>query len=347
MELPCALESVLGALLQNHLINSWKVTSEGVNPCVVLRLKPLDDTQERVTTQAYRRKPQSQIERDRRRAAEHKQRLEHEQLPKSNASLLDPIGHDINAQSVGFGSIDASACSRQMNTDSANVDPYDSAIASGCVQPDTNTPHPARGVSLEQARAPSTVPAAPRTARGDEAEMDLSRGGEGGSDGDEDSEESEGSEGGDSASSTEGLFTNTDHDIATRLGTYRTLVKQKLDDTAVLHRSDLPTATQSVVRKLKDETRNERFTKITLDRRGPGVPRVLCRTDDLIFTCDTGTGEIDFFVYWDFDDSAHVSDLKRCVINWPGIDRGGTYSSWIRKLDDTLTMCAPLIREMV
>ena len=123
------------------------------------------------------------------------------------------------------------------------------------------------------------------------------------------------------------------------------LVKQKLDNSASLQGSGL--VTLSVVRNLKHETRNKRFSKITLDRRGPGVPRVLCRTEDLIFTCDTGTGEIDFFVKWDYDHSAEVLDLQRCLDKWPDIDRGGTYSKWIEKLDDTLKICAPLIRENV
>ena len=73
MELPSALERVLGALLNDHCVTSWKVTSEGQTPTVVLRLKPVSEHQDYVSTHVYRRKPLSQVMRDRRRAAEHKQ----------------------------------------------------------------------------------------------------------------------------------------------------------------------------------------------------------------------------------------------------------------------------------
>ena len=200
MEFPCALESVLEALLQNHHIHSWKVTSEGINPCVVLRLKPCNDTKERVITQAYRRKPQSQIERDRRRAAEHKNRLERDNVSNSHTGL-DSFGHDVNPKCVGSSGIDIS--SRHKKTDL-----HDCANGSSCVQPH-NKLDPAREVSLGQARAPSPVPAAPRAAPGDDAKMVTSLGGGRGG-GSEGSDESEGSEGSDTAcSDTEDLFTNS------------------------------------------------------------------------------------------------------------------------------------------
>ena len=72
-----ALEGILETLLSNHVVASWKVTSEGHNyPTVVLRFKPVSENQDGVPTQLYRRKSQSQLLRDRQRLAVHKQRLE-------------------------------------------------------------------------------------------------------------------------------------------------------------------------------------------------------------------------------------------------------------------------------
>ena len=57
MELPSALERVLGALLNDHCVTSWKVTSEGQTPTVVLRLKPVSEHQDYVTTHVYYETP--------------------------------------------------------------------------------------------------------------------------------------------------------------------------------------------------------------------------------------------------------------------------------------------------
>ena len=77
-DLPKALETTLGALLCNHSVTSWKITAEGLNPTVVLRLKPFEHDYQHgscVQTGVYRRKPSSQLTRDRQRLAEYKQRL--------------------------------------------------------------------------------------------------------------------------------------------------------------------------------------------------------------------------------------------------------------------------------
>ena len=73
MDLPKALDTVLKALLSDHSISSWKVAAEGQNPTMVLRLSPRREPYVcqdgvRVDTSAvYRRKPPSQINRDKRR----------------------------------------------------------------------------------------------------------------------------------------------------------------------------------------------------------------------------------------------------------------------------------------
>ena len=335
MELPCALESVLGVLLQNHFVNSWKISSEGVNPTVVLRLRPFDNNQDRVTTQAYRRKSKGQVDRDRKRAADYKHRLEQEHSANSDKNFLDPIESEIDDRCVNLGSIDT--CIKDVKSESSNGDIRDSATDSSCVQHSTNKPNVTHASSLGQARPPSPPTATPRAAREDDTEMDTASGGQGGgSGGEEESEGSEGSEGSDTADDTRDLFTNNEHELAC-------LVRQRLKTSKVLQGSGR--AKKSVVEYLKYDFRNDTFWKIALDRRGPGVPRLLCNSDDLLFTCDTGTGEIDFFIKW--DQTEEVLDLKRCVDDWPSIDRGGTYSKWIEVANDALTKCVTLIREMV
>ena len=73
MDIPKALDTVLKALLSDHSISSWKVAAEGQNPTIVLRLCPRREPNVyqdgvRIDTSAvYRRKPPSQINRDKRR----------------------------------------------------------------------------------------------------------------------------------------------------------------------------------------------------------------------------------------------------------------------------------------
>ena len=91
MDLPKALETTLGALLCNHSVTSWKITAEGLNPTVVLRLKPLEHDYQHgscVQTGVYRRKPSSQLTRDRQRLAEYKQKLVVRKAPDPGSSYV-------------------------------------------------------------------------------------------------------------------------------------------------------------------------------------------------------------------------------------------------------------------
>ena len=67
--LPVSLEAVLGSLLQQNSISSWKVTGTGAeNTVVVLRLTSQTHADiEPPTTLRYRKKPPSQLKRDRER----------------------------------------------------------------------------------------------------------------------------------------------------------------------------------------------------------------------------------------------------------------------------------------
>ena len=78
-----ALETALKALLSIHAVCSWKITGDGPNPCVILRLRA--ENQQNACTSGvhadsvtYRRKPPRQILRDRRRVEDFRQRRENE-----------------------------------------------------------------------------------------------------------------------------------------------------------------------------------------------------------------------------------------------------------------------------
>ncbi|KAL8597780.1 hypothetical protein ACOMHN_004895 [Nucella lapillus] len=74
--LPTTLEVTLGALLQENHLTSWKIAGEVDNTTVVLRLKTrlsnvnMASQPTPTTPQVFRRKPISQINRDKRRAEE-------------------------------------------------------------------------------------------------------------------------------------------------------------------------------------------------------------------------------------------------------------------------------------
>ena len=81
MELPIALDSALKALLSCHSVSSWKIAAEGQNPTVIVRLRPVTQQSvcqrqsgEHADTVSFKRKTPCQINRDRRRAEQYRQR---------------------------------------------------------------------------------------------------------------------------------------------------------------------------------------------------------------------------------------------------------------------------------
>ena len=80
-----ALETALRALLSNHAVCSWKITGDGPNPCVILRLRA-ENQQNTCTSEVhtstdsvtFRRKTPSQVLRDKRRIEDFRQRRENE-----------------------------------------------------------------------------------------------------------------------------------------------------------------------------------------------------------------------------------------------------------------------------
>ena len=129
-----ALETALKALLSNHAVCSWKITGDGPNPCVILRLQ----AENRQNTWAsgvhtdsvtFRRKSHSQILRDRRRIEDFKQRKENENttVPEPRNAIQTDIEHEPNKK------IMESALSENLNTKT------DSSVTVVHTGPDTTT----------------------------------------------------------------------------------------------------------------------------------------------------------------------------------------------------------------
>ena len=53
---------------------------------------------------------------------------------------------------------------------------------------------------------------------------------------------------------------------------------------------------ESSLERLRRKDRNIEVDIVVVDRRGRGVPTLLCRSDNVVVSCHTGTGEMDFVV---------------------------------------------------
>ena len=101
VELPTALDSALVALLNEKLFRSWKVTEENQNAVVIIRLTAVHTLGTAIESQrniaaitqcSYRRRPPSQLKRDKKRAEEFQQ--------KKLSSLQEIQASDANADTI-------------------------------------------------------------------------------------------------------------------------------------------------------------------------------------------------------------------------------------------------------
>ena len=256
MDFPLALESALKALLGCHSIYSWKITAEGENPTVILRLR--QDTEQRacqsgvhVNTAAYKRKPPSQIHRDRRRAEEYHRQRRDQIETVTESKVVCPsenvIEHELSAESI--------------EKESSN-----------------NENKKGDSVSVHTSRDNTAIDTEP-AARGGEAETTATRdtGGGRASDTDTDTESEMESE---TECYTETKVSENDGDQLTTDAANQ-LIK---DAKRVRFNQDF----------FKQEDRNVSFDRVVLDRRGWEAPRLLCSTQDLIVTCNIDTGKTNF-----------------------------------------------------
>ena len=103
-----ALDTALKALLSCHSIYSWKIAAEGENPTVILRLRPetqLSSSRSgvRADTVAFRRKTPCQLNRDRRRAEEFRQKkvnVENIYDAESTNKTENTEKHELNTETI-------------------------------------------------------------------------------------------------------------------------------------------------------------------------------------------------------------------------------------------------------
>ena len=101
-------------------------------------------------------------------------------------------------------------------------------------------------------------------------------------------------------------------------------------------------------RFIKDTDRNNCFNKVVIDRRGQCVPQIVCCSDDIILTMNTGTGEKDFFLRERRSTGESEGDaLNRICSPWPDIDRNGTYKDDIDELNNDLEWIMDIARSIL
>ena len=257
MELPIALETALKALLSFHSVSSWKITAEGPNPTVILRLRPENQPSAcesvRVDSCSFRRKTPSQLYRDRRRAEEFRQRRDFNDnttvVESSVASQSEnAIEHNLNTEIV-----EETPSGNQNKKGDSSVGVHSSSAT------DTTETTDSRAACSEADK---------ETRIGREADTEtLTR--DAGSD-----METDNNNGTDT--------TDTEHeDEQSTIETARNLVENAKD---IHYMPD----------NLRKEDRNITFRKVVFDWRCRETPKLLCISSDVIATCKIKTGEINF-----------------------------------------------------
>merc|ERR1712240_497566 len=105
--------------------------------------------------------------------------------------------------------------------------------------------------------------------------------------------------------------------------------------------------TPRVLALLRDEQRNNSFVNIVIDRRGQRVPKLVCCSDDVILTLDTGGGNVECHIREYRDYFTVADDLAGCGAQWPQIDRGGIYKDGIQKLNADLDIVMDFLRKTI
>ena len=175
----------------------------------------------------------------------------------------------------------------------------------------------------DDTRPPPPLPAAPsaRDSRTHSDQMDTADGAEGGW----------GSEGGD----TEGHW-DTDTEWEDE---QREIIIDK-----VKH-SNCSTLTRHLI---KDKTRNKSFQRVVIDKRGRGVPTLVCFTNDVILTMNIGTGEKDIHVVErQSTGTGRGDDLQRACTLWPDVARRGEYKDSIDDMERELPCIMDIVREVL
>ena len=83
--------------------------------------------------------------------------------------------------------------------------------------------------------------------------------------------------------------------------------------------------------------------EVVLDRKGSGAPWLLCKLDNVVVSCHTGTWEKDFIV---IAKECQI-DALLCFLHWPKIDMEGTYKELIKETEVELRKVMGHVRDMI
>ena len=116
-----ALDTAMKALLSCHSVFSWKIASETQNPVIILRLRPdsplsVSQNGERAETVAFRRKPPCQIQRDKRRAEEYRQRRDNGEKMTNTETRVQKESGKVAELVLNTETIEKSLSESQNNT---------------------------------------------------------------------------------------------------------------------------------------------------------------------------------------------------------------------------------------
>ena len=101
----------------------------------------------------------------------------------------------------------------------------------------------------------------------------------------------------------------------------------------------------SALERLRRFDRNIGIDQVVLDRRGSGVPRLLCKSDNVVVSCHIGTREKEFVA---IDKGSLLGlDVLFCFMLWPQLDMEGTYKELIKEAEFELIKFMAHVRDMI
>ena len=316
--LPQSLEKCLGSLLQDNTLSSWRIFSaDGGGHSVTIRFSPHETTQhgEQHSSQAggWYRKGNAKVKRDRERWVKYQDRLKCDSSSHQSESTecKDTLTYNTTSKDDNEGCV--TKCKQKQHTPSSS--PHTLPDPSRTTrQRDDNTRRNPPLPSVPDARDSRTG-----RSRGDEMEI---------ASGDSRTEAE--------YSSEEGSDTDSEWDDrpTPREIIVRTVKKAKCS-----------TLTRDLI---KQKGRNKVFRKVVIDRRGRGVPSLVCFSNDVILTFNTGTGVKDFHIIERRSaGTCHGDDLYKYCMEWPDIDRGGIYKDTIEELNNDLLWAMIITRNLL
>ena len=302
--LPKAAETILNTLLSSHEVTSFKLSGEGSNIVFILRMT--DKLEEgaipplQVSHNTFRRKPPSQVLRDRKRAANHHLQLQLQNDKPRLSTTSDSVhNNDFMAEIQEKG-----------RPSSAQYTPMSQKSTVSPCPLFTTTPDSTRARVLDNSYSESTAASPAHTAAPSFADMC-----------DATSRDCVDTWVPDSAEV--GRISDSDEDAEHISGVIQE-VGYSLEDIKTYVSS---VTSQTTQRQLRDKTRNVSFSKTVVDRRN-STARMYAVSEDYVFECDCHGTEADdqkggyFFIKDSKDLTEREADVLAYVERQPPIDTG-------------------------